>query len=192
MRGPRRLKHEVPQGSRPCLARGISQHVVHAAELGLFRPGVELAEEPPDLRLLPDFTFDKIFQHAPEPCTAASGGAEDPDYVLRVHAPKLLATLKAISQPGSSETCLVVQARRAEIEVPKRRAADYRPFYAREPEQLRDLLEYRRSKGVHYISKLALLCGDGRKRSSLAYPSKCVERVLGSLHEPGQIRFGST
>src|SRR5215213_6373014 len=121
MRGPRRLQHEVPQGFRPCLAGGISQHEVHAAKLVWFLPSVprvKLAEEPPDLRLLPDLAFDKFIQHAFEPRAAASGGAEDPDHVLRVHARRLLAPFKATSQPGASESRSVVPACRAEIDGP--------------------------------------------------------------------------
>src|SRR5918993_1033782 len=166
MRGPCRMQHEVPQCTRPCLARGISKHIVHAAQLGLFRPGVKLAEEPSDLRLLPDPAFDKFMQHAPQPCAAASGGAEDPDHVLRIYAPILLAPLKAVSQPGASESRSVVQARRPEIEVPNRWAALYRPSWQVGPEQLRGLLGHRQGKGVHYVSKSALPCGDTQERGS--------------------------
>src|SRR5215217_1725992 len=172
MRSPRRLQHEVPQGFRPCLAGGISQHEVHAAKLVWFLPSVprvKLAEEPPDLRLLPDLAFDKVIQHAFEPRAAASGGAEDPDHVLGVHAPGLLAPLKGTSQPGASEARSVVQACRAEIDVPKCGTALYRPFYAREPEQLRGLLGDCRSKGVHYVNKFALPFEDSREGLSSAY-----------------------
>src|SRR5215212_8958456 len=154
MRGPRHLQHEVPQCSCPGLARGFSQHEVHAAELGLLRPRVKLAEEPPYLRLLPDLAFDKFIQDVCEPRAAASGGAEDPDHVLRVDARRLLAPFKATSQPGASEARSMVQACRAEIYVPKCRSALYRPLYGREPKQLRGLLGDGRSKGVHYVSKV--------------------------------------
>jgi len=63
MGGPGRPEHEVSHGLCPGLARGLSQHVVDAAELVLPRPGVpfvELAEQPPDLRLLPDLAVEEI------------------------------------------------------------------------------------------------------------------------------------
>src|SRR5215217_3611408 len=167
MRSPRRLQHEVPQGFRPCLAGGISQHEVHAAKLVWFLPSVprvKLAEEPPDLRLLPDLAFDKFIQDVCEPRAAASGGAEDPDHVLRVDAPSLLASFKAASQPGASEARSVIQACRAEIYVPKCRSALYRPLYGREPKQLRGLLGDGRSKGVHYVSKVcSAIWGQSRR-----------------------------
>src|SRR5215208_3927032 len=186
MRGPRRLQHEVPQGFRPCLAGGISQHVVHAAKLVWFLPSVprvKLAEEPPYLRLLPDLAFDKVIQHALEPRASASGGAEDPDHVLRVHARRLLAPFKATSQPGASEARSVVQACRAEIDVPECGTAFYRPFYAREPEQLGDLFGNCRRKGGHYVSKSALPFEDSREGLSSTYSSNLVEGILRSPHQ---------
>src|SRR5215208_7499783 len=191
MRGPRRLQHEVPQGFRPCLAGVISQHVVHAAKLVWFLPSVprvKLAEEPPDLWLLPDLAFDKFIQHTFEPRAAASGGAEDPDHVLGVHARRLLAPFKATSQPGASEARSVVQACRAEIDVPKCGTALYRRFYAREPEQLRGLLRDCRSEVVHYVSKSALPFEDSREGLSSAYSSNLVEGVFCELPLYGILR----